>query len=357
MLKFKKNILNLKRIQTSTNRDLSKGVNLDRNERVDIFDYKTKKKINKSFSKAIYNSTPDITSLYEKLAKFHKINKNNIYITQGITECISHLIFSLVNKNEEVITLNPTYPMYEIIFKLNNTRYKTWNFNNKFELNLDDLKKKITKKTKILFLINPNLPIEYEFSEKLKREIYSICKKKNIILVYDEAYYHFGSNSEINNALRHKNTIVMRTFSKAWGLPGIRLGYMITNKKLNAYVSKCRSLVETNGFSYEIAKWALKNKNILNDNVRSIKNGYKYLVSELKKHDIEYFGGKTTNSILVKLQSKKLCDNLIFFLKKKKIYIRGGFQEPLENYVRISLGSSEILKRFLKEFLNWKKQN
>ena len=52
----------------------------------------------------------------------------------------------------------------------------------------------------------------------------------------------------------------MRTFSKAWGLPGIRLGYMITNKKLNAYVSKCRSLVETNGFSYEIAKWALENK-------------------------------------------------------------------------------------------------
>ena len=50
----------------------------------------------------------------------------------------------------------------------------------------------------------------------------------------------------------------MRTFSKAWGLPGIRLGYMATNPQLCDYVSKCRSLVETNSFSYEIAKWALR---------------------------------------------------------------------------------------------------
>lgn len=357
MLKLKKNIVNLKRVQTSTDRDLLKGINLDRNEKVDIFSSRTQKKITNTLSKPIFNSTPDITPLYNELSKFHRVKKENIYITQGITECISHLIFSLIHKDDEVITLNPTYPMYEIIFKLNNVKYKTWNFDKNFKLNLNSLKKIISKKTKMLFIVNPNLPIEYEFSKKLKKEIYSICRKKNIILVYDEAYFHFGSISEINNTLNQKNTIVMRTFSKAWGLPGIRLGYMITNKKLNSYVSKCRSLVETNGFSYEIAKWALKNKQILNQNVRNIKNGQKYLVNELKKNNFEYFGGETTNSILIKLQSKKLCNNLILFLKKKKIYIRGGFNAPIENFVRVSLGPPKILKKFVKELLNWKKQN
>ena len=79
--------------------------------------------------------------------------------------------------------------------------------------------------------MNPNLPIEYEFSEKYKKEILKICKKNNILLVYDEAYYHFGSKSEVQRVKKHKNLIVMRTFSKAWGLSGIRLGYMIANNK------------------------------------------------------------------------------------------------------------------------------
>ena len=127
----------------------------------------------------------------------------NIYITQGITECMSHIMFSMVKKNEEVVLMNPTYPMYEVLCKLHNIKFKLWNFNKKLELNLSNLKKIITSKTKVLFLVNPNLPIEYEFSKKYKEEIYKICKKKKILIVYDEAYYHFGSKSEIRNFLSH----------------------------------------------------------------------------------------------------------------------------------------------------------
>ncbi len=355
MLQLKKNIVNLKRIQTSLNRDLSKGINLDRNERVDLFEEKIQNNLKKNFSKSIFNATPDITPLYKDLAKYHKVNAKNIYIAQGITECISHIIFSLVKKNEEVIILNQTYPMYEVICKLNNVKYKSWNFKNNLKLDLNELEGKISNKTKILFLVNPNLPIEYEFNNDQKKKIYKICKKKNIILVYDEAYYYFGSKSEIKNAVKLKNVIVMRTFSKAWGLPGIRLGYMVTNKKICSYVSKCRSLVETNAFSYEIARWVLKNKKILNENVRNIKKGYIYLSSKLKIYNEEFHGGKVTNAILLKLPSNKLCKDLTLYLKRKKIYIRDGFKKPINNYVRISLGSPKILTKFFKEFIRWKR--
>ena len=81
-------------------------------------------------------------------------------------------------------------------------------------LEFSDLKR-LLQKTKVIFLVNPNLPIEFEFDKKLKSKIYKLCLKKNIILVYDEAYYHFGSKSEIKNSVK-KNLIVMRTFSKAW---------------------------------------------------------------------------------------------------------------------------------------------
>ena len=79
-MQLKKNIQNLKRIQTSLNRDLLKGINLDRNEKVDIFQDKLQNTIKKELTKNIFNSTPDIASLYKKLSDYLRINKDNIYI-------------------------------------------------------------------------------------------------------------------------------------------------------------------------------------------------------------------------------------------------------------------------------------
>ena len=76
---------------------------------------------------------------------------------------------------------------------------------------------------------------------------------KNILLV-DEAYYHFGSKSELKNSVRKNNLVVMRTFLRGV-FTRIRLGFITGKKDIIKYISKCRSLVETNGFSFEIAKW------------------------------------------------------------------------------------------------------
>ena len=165
---FKKNIESLVRVQTSLNRNIEKGIILDRNERVDVFNDLTFKRIIKNISKYSLSATPDITELYKKIAKYHGLKKDNIYITQGITECISHIMFSTLKKDDEVILMHPTYPMYEVICKLHNVKYKLWKFNKKFELDMNDLKKLITRKTKLIFLVNPNLPIEYEFDELIR---------------------------------------------------------------------------------------------------------------------------------------------------------------------------------------------
>ena len=352
---LKKHIESLVRVQTSLNRNIEKGIILDRNERVDVFDNTTFKKIIKSISKYSLSATPDITSLYKQIAKYHEVKRNNIYITQGITECISHIIFSILNKRDETIILHPTYPMYEVLCKLHNVKYKLWKFNKEFKLDINDLKKLITEKTKILFLVNPNLPIEYEFSEAYKKEIYKICKKKNILIVYDEAYYHFGSKSEIKKIKKYQNLIVMRTFSKAWGLSGIRLGYMISNSKLCNYISKCRSLVETNSMTYQVALWAIKNK-IFKDHVRQVKMGAKFIKNKLRSNGDVFHGGNRTNAFILRLPDVKSTESLRSFLSKRKIYIRNKFPTPIAQYVRISLCSPKKLSIFFKEYLKWKKR-
>lgn len=354
-MKFKSNINSLVRVQTSENRDVVNGLLLDRNERVESFNDNTYKSILKNISRFSLNATPDIQGLYKKISKFFKVKKENIYIGQGITELMSHLIFSLVDKNQEVIVLDPTYPMYDVLCKLHGVKIKKWKFNKDLSLELKDLKKIVSKKTKIIFLVNPNLPIEFEFNKTLKNKIYKFCLKNSITLVYDEAYYHFGSESEINNAVKKKNLIVMRTFSKAWGLPSIRLGFLVTNKKLCNYVSKCRSLVETNALSYQIAMWALSNKKILNNHVSQIKKGSKYIQKNLKKLNIFFKGGNVTNAILIKLRNKKEVEKLRLFMRKRKIYIRTNFKDNIEDCVRISIGPVNKMKIFINAFHSWLK--
>ncbi len=352
---FKPHIQKLERTQTSENRDIKKGVLLDRNERVENYNEATYRKIIKSISRFSINATPDIQNLYKNLSKFFKVNKNNIYIGQGITELMSQIIFSLVKKNEEVVIMDPTYPMYEVLCNLNEVKIKKWKFNKNLSLEFNDLKKIVTKKTKVIFLVNPNLPIEFEFDNTLKNKIYKFCLKKNIILVYDEAYYHFGSKTEIKNSVKKKNLIVMRTFSKAWGLPSIRLGFLVTNRKLCEYISKCRSLVETNALSFQIAMWALNNRKILDNHVSQIKEGSKYIQKRLKELNIFFKGGIVTNAILIRLKDRKETENLRLFMRKKKIYIRTNFKGKIENCIRISLGPVDKMKIFMSAFNNWLK--
>tara|TARA_B100001057_G_scaffold467045_1_gene524773 strand:- start:188 stop:1258 length:1071 start_codon:yes stop_codon:yes gene_type:complete len=352
---FKPHIQKLERLQTSENRDIKKGVLLDRNERVENFNEDTYRKIIKSISRFSINATPDIQNLYKNLSKFFNVNKSNIYIGQGITELMSQIIFSLVKKNEEVVIMDPTYPMYEVLCNLNEVKIKKWKFNRDLTLEFSDLKKIVTKKTKVIFLVNPNLPIEFEFDKTLKDKIYKFCLKKNIILVYDEAYYHFGSKSEIKNSVKKKNLIIMRTFSKAWGLPSIRLGFLVTNRKLCEYISKCRSLVETNALSFQIAMWALNNRKILDNHVSQIKKGSEYIQKNLTKLNIFFKGGNVTNAVLIRLRNKKDTEKLRLFMRKKKIYIRTNFKDKIKNCIRISLGPVDKMKIFMSEFKNWLK--
>ena len=205
-----------------------------------------------------------------------------------------------------------------------------------------------------LFIVNPNLPIEYEFRKKYKKIILDLCKKKNIILVYDEAYYYFGATSEIDNIKKYQNLIIMRTFSKAWGMSGIRLGYMVSSAVICDYVSKCRTLVETNSLTYQIAMWALKNK-IYKNHVKNVKKGAEYLIKKLTKAKEVFHGGVCTNALLIKLPSFQATVLLKEKLSKKKIYIRNNFPSPISNYVRISLASVNKISIFFKEYSKWKK--
>lgn len=353
---LKKHILKIDRYQTSLGRDLKNGMRLDRNERVSNFDDDTLKKIWKAFPSYSFSASPESGFLYKKIAKSIKMPEENIFITNGITEGIKFLYEFLSAPGDNVVVLDPTYPFYEIYAKVYRLKYRKFGFKKDLSVNWNSFYKNIDKKTRFVVIPNPNLPIESCFTLDQIREMANHCRKTNTLLIIDEAYHFFGGPSSLSLIREFDNLIVMRTFSKAYGLASLRLGFMISNEKIINYVSKARSLVESNTFSMGIASYMLDNPYIMKAHIKEVKKGAKYLQSVLCELGYKWYGGNVSNGILIFLDNSEWVSKIIAYLKTKKIYIRGSFKGLLAGCIRVSIGSKNHMEKFIREFIKGMKK-
>jgi histidinol-phosphate aminotransferase len=351
--KFKGHLLELTRLRTSLGRDMERGLCLDRNERVIPFKKNTLDAIRREITSAILSCYPEPAALYSKLSKWLKLPEEQIYITNGITEGMRVIYESLTNPGDEVVVIDPTFPMYRVYAKIYQTSYKPINFNKDLTFKIDDIYSAITKKTAFVCIPNPNLPIESYLNVKEIRRIAQKCKEHNVFLIVDEAYGFFGGESAISLIKEFNNVIVMQTYSKAFGLAGIRIGIMLSQPENITYLSKTRSLVEANGVSMAIASYMLDHLKVMKDYVRATQIGRDYLRRELDKLKIAWFGGNYTNAMLIFLKNEIAVKDVVSYLNKKKIYIRASFESPLDRCVRITLGPKKEMQIFLMEFKQW----
>ena len=127
--------------------------------------------------------------------------------------------------------LSPTYLMYEIYSKIFKVKKVRIGYDVNYNINYKQFDKFLKSKPRILFLPNPNQPIESSINLKDMSRLAKKCQSIGCILVLDEAYYLFGSQTGVKILKKFNNIIILRTFSKAFGLPSIRTGYTISNKK------------------------------------------------------------------------------------------------------------------------------
>ena len=345
---YKKSKISIeKRIRIPENRDLVKGIRLNRNERVENFEKKILKKIFNSTKDYELGKYPDQSSIYKTLSRYIKQKEENLLITSGIDGGIKSTFEIFTDPNDKVGVLSPTYAMYDAYSKIFKTKLIKIPYNN-FKL---DKKKfyEIIKKSniKILFLPNPNQPIEDNFSLKELKKIVRLCFNKKILLVIDEAYYMFGSETAANLCKKFKNLVVLRTFSKSFGLPSIRFGYIIAHKDIIEIFNTYRLSYESNFLTDTVVKYFIKNKNKVNNYIKKVKQGRDYFKKELKKLNIEVIGGKA-NFLLVKFKNNETLNKILtkFFLKK--IYVKSNYQGDLKDCMLVTCGNVSTMKKVLK---------
>ncbi len=285
-----------------------------------------------------WNIYPDFTpeSLYKKVAKYLKIKKENILIGNGSNEMIFTILAATLESGKRVIIPEPTFTVYKLIASNLNADIKTVSLNKDFTFNVDLILNESRYPGSVTIIASPNNPTgTYIPYNDLKK----IIKASGGIVVVDEAYIHFGGKSVLDLINEFQNLIILRTFSKAFGLAGIRMGMMITNKELITELSKVKLPYNLNIFNLITLDIILDNIKVINSNIKIILEEKKFLEDNLSSFKELLITPSAANFFLVKVKNSKwLFEKLVKF----GILVRDVSSYPmLENHLRISVGSKK----------------
>jgi len=347
---MKKHLLNLQRLRAGTYRDTSEGVFLDRNERVIPYSTEIIEALSQRLAKIRFNLYPELVPFYQKLSTWLEIPADCIYVTEGVSGAIKALMETIANPGDNVVCPTPTFALYPVYSQMFQLEHRTVGYTDDYQLDVARLLRLIDDHTSIVFLPNPNAPISGTLTLEQIASIAKLCEKHNAVLAVDEVYYPFGGPTAISLISDYDNLFVLRSFSKAFGLAGIRVGYLLGNHKQVDHVSKTRAGYETNTASIEIASFFIERFHLIEEYIQQVKEGFAYLKNELNQLGLEYNGGNEGNFLFVNLKDKMLALNIVQSLRKKNIYIRGGWPDPYSAGVSITGAPKHIMIEFFKEF-------
>ena len=349
-IRFKKFNIDAYKPGRSRIKNMKKVVKLSANESALGVSPKVKKIIsNKNLSFFRYPD-PKSRKLRMEISKKFKCNIEKIICGSGSDEIIQMLCQLILKPKDEVIVPQFSFLMYRIYAKIVGANV-IFSKEKKFKVSVSEIIKKVTKKTKMVFLANPNNPTGTYLN---RSELIKLRKKlrKNILLVVDDAYFEYMKNLDYSSGLdlfkNKENVFILRTFSKIYGLSSLRVGWGYGAKKIIDALNIIKPPFNVNEVAQKAAVESLKDSNFIS---RSVKHNIFY-ATKLKFFLQKY--GITSNEVsanFLLLNFKECKFKAKYFnekLKNKGIILRStenGYK--IKNMLRLSIGSASDNLRFM----------
>ncbi|MBU4223965.1 histidinol-phosphate aminotransferase family protein [Patescibacteria group bacterium] len=264
---------------------------------------------------------PKREQLINYISKNEKINKENIYITNGIDGAIN-IVFSIyADKKSEIILPVPTFPDYEFSAKDLKYKIKKVPLEKDFSLDIDKVIKSITKSTKFIVIVNPNNPTGNQLINN--KDLERILKSFKGLVIIDEIYFELTGETSIQLLNNYRNLILFRGFSKGYGLAGLRIGIIFANKKIIQKINETEGRSNkfiVNRLALRAAESVFLNLPLTREyinNFLNTKNEFENQISKIK--GIQVLESKTSFSLF---KLAKLSNNIPDKLKSKGILIK-----------------------------------
>ncbi len=296
----------------------------------------------------------DGTFLRKTLSDKFRIDRNRIILGSGSDQIFELICKSFLKKGDQVIVPKYSFIIYRIYSKMSGAKVIYANENN-FTVSVKDILKKVTRKTKIVFLANPNNPT----GTYIKRKELLFLRKKlrsNILLVVDDAYFEYVKQKDFMSGLQtftnFKNVVMTRTFSKIYGLAGLRVGWGYGSKEIISALNRIKPPFNVSRPALFAASAAVKDSSWLNKEINHVNKWNKKLFAEFKKMKIDT-NKSFTNFLLVNFDRVKVNSAKAFKqLAKYGILVRKMDVYGIKNSLRITIGTSsentELIKKMRK---------
>jgi histidinol-phosphate aminotransferase len=295
-----------------------------------------------------YNRYPDPlqVKIKEKIAKIYGVNQSEIFVGNGSDEAID-LLFRIFcePRTDSVLICPPTYGMYEVSADINDIEVKKVNLTEDFQLDLPAIEKAFDERTKIVFVCSPNNPTGNSFP---RTQILELAKNFAGIVVVDEAYVHFSSEKSLTNEIKnYPNLVVLQTFSKAWGLAGLRVGLAFAGEEIIRLFNKVKPPYNVSQIAQETILKALENKEQVEKTIRQIIGEREKLIENLRALSfVTRIYPTDANFVLVKTSD---AEKIYKFLLDEKIVVRNRNNVELcAGCLRITVGTPAENKSLLE---------
>lgn len=319
---------------------------LDRNEQPHDIGYSFKEEVLSRLKSTEWNRYPtdNYRSIEKKIADNCGLLSENIVLGSGSANIITTLLNYYALNNKDIIIAQPSYGLFDFHCRTYNIDYTPWFLTSDLEYDLKSIPKMTSNS--VLLITTPNNPVGNSLSYEELDEILTTNPLATIII--DAVYFEFGSVDSMPLLKKHKNMIILRSFSKAFPLAGVRLGYLCAAPEITSVIRKLILQYSINHLSIVAAETLVSNDFFLNDakkRVNTIKTErarLEYLINtEFDKNVLQAVHSEG-NFLLVRVASEKTLECIMQRFDKKNIKVLNTSNFPLlNNSFRISIGSRQ----------------
>jgi len=343
LLKSKPWIQNIHRI-SNIGLDRENKIRLDQNERTKTLpqDFIKQFDLDLLFKKAILY--PDTVGLLKEISAYEDVATDNIAITAGADMAIRYAFELFTKAKSKIIHASPTYRMTEINSEIFHCYAKKIFYSTTFDLPQTAWHEAIDYDTNLIIISNPDNPTGTAFQKDKLIEIIDRAYQFNCPILIDEAYYGFGCYTLKNYIKKFDNLIICRSFSKAAGIPGCRIGYVMADPRIIKLFKNIRPLHEIDGLGCEIAKKIYINSHIIQNWADLVLKNKKIFLDNLQAKNFDTID-TLANFVYVNFDN----DNLLKTLNENNILVSHGRLniDGYHNYTRITIGDDHAMQNLI----------
>ncbi|PIK14586.1 histidinol-phosphate transaminase [Halobacteriovorax sp. JY17] len=287
--------------------------------------------------------------LKKSLCKLYNLKPGNIILGNGSEGIMAYIARAFLQPGDEVLTCENTFIGFYILTRSVGAHLKKVPLTKDYRFDVEALAKSINEKTKAIYIANPNNPTGTYITKK-EFDYLMEYVPDHVIVLLDEAYFEFAKDCDDypdSMDYRYDNVITLRTFSKAYGLSGIRVGYGFAHEDFITNLSKVKLPFEPNLIGQLGARGALNDTPHLNRTLKNNVKRYNETFEFLTKHDFNPIKS-ITNFITYKTGSLEASEWMFEHLLNEGVIIRPLKANEMPDYVRVSLGNKEEMQHYFE---------